>query len=278
MAKVALVLVLLVSLRNKTIAQAPNTDLARAHRTPTKALPRCDGTHFPMRLPDGSNGGSKSCCQRGKDLFHVGPKDDTLGHRQIGASCSMPDNSTCEGTNCAYGPCGARKVQVQQADPNTSIFIFEPRSNPEICGTQITAGGAPIFSPEVYSDQPRYPGVTARCPFTTCLVGGRPALTLTVTAVTHNATGHVESTPSGISLSGAGMGTKVFPRDPDSPQPRIAVLVAVPKGSHARAVFSGNCKHTGDFGKNARCVVPLIPDPKVTVAYECHAGFACEDN
>jgi len=52
-------------------------------------------------------------------------------------------------------------------------------------------------------------------------------------------------------------------------------LIANPTGSHARAVFSGDCSKTGDYGKKAECFVKLAPDPKVTVTYQCQAGFTC---
>lgn len=270
MTRVALAFVLLVSLSIKTIAQ----------------LPQCDGTHFPMLLPDGSKSGSSSCCQKGIDFFFIGP-GNTLAHRQIGLVCSKLDTTTnCKDHDCDFGPCGARIVSHPQADPNTIIHVFEPKSNPQLCGTQVIVNGQAISlsgsvgpPDEPYTDQPIYPAVTASCPYTRCIVGGIPAVTLTVTAETHNATGHVESEPAGISLSGEGKSPGVvFPKDPHSPppHPRVAILEAEPKGNHARAVFSGDCANHGAFGKKARCEVPLVPDPKVTVTYECREGFTCD--
>ena len=235
-----------------------------------------------MKLSDGTDStGSTSCCQKGSDLYHVGPQLNILALRQIGRACSKLDmTTTCVDAECDYGPCGARKVQVAPSDVGTAVRIFEPASNPQGCGTHQIVNGQPVDSPEQFSDQPTYPGVTARCPYMKCLSGGLPAVKLTVTAETHNATGNVTSTPLGISISGAGTSTKVFPKDLDSPSqlPRVTTLIAEPKGRHARAKFSGSCTHTGDFGKKVYCHVPLTPDPQVTVAYECHEGRTCENS
>ena len=277
MMRVALAFVLLVSLSTKTIAQ----------------LPQCDGSHFPMLPSLTSTPGSPSCCQKGIDIFQLVAAGNKLAHREIGQICSKFDPSTnstttnCKDTECTVGPCGARIIEAKQADPNTLIRIFEPKSNPQLCGTQVIVNGQAIalsgsIGPPVepYTDQPIYPAVTASCPYTRCIVGGIPAVTVTVTAETHNAAGQVESDPPGISLSGAGTSANVFPKDPHSPppHPQVATLVAQPKGSHARAVFSGDCTNNAGFGQKAHCDVPLVPDPNVTVTYECQEGFACETN
>jgi hypothetical protein len=274
--RIVLAFVLFASLSTNTIAQ----------------LQQCDDSHFPMLLSDGSKGGSPSCCQKGIDFFFTGP-GSKLGHRQIGQVCSKIDPSTnsvttnCTDRECTVGPCGASIIGAQQADPNTIIRIFEPKSNPQLCGTQVIVNGQAVASSgsigppvELYTDQPIYPAVTASCPYTRCIVGGIPAVTLTVSAETHNATGHVDSEPAGISLSGSGTSTNVFPKDPQSPppHPRVAILVAEPQGKHARAVFSGDCTNNAGFGEKVHCDVPLVPDPQVTVTYECQDGFACQSN
>jgi hypothetical protein len=277
MMRIMLAFVLFASLNTKTIAQ----------------LPQCDGGHFPMLLPDGSKGGSPSCCQKDVDFFLIG-SGNRLGHRQIGQLCSKIDPSTnsvttnCTDRECTVGPCGASIVGAQQADSNRVIRIFQPKSNPQLCGTQVIVNGQAIslsgsIGPpqEPYVDQPIYPAVTASCPYTTCIAGGIPAVWLKVIAVTHNATGHVESEPAGISLSGAGESPQTaFPKDPHSPppHPQIAILEAEPKGPHARVVFSGDCTNNAGFGQKARCDVPLVPNPTVTVTYDCQDGFTCEPN
>ena len=76
MMRIVLVFVLFASLSAKTIAQ----------------LPQCDGSHFPMLLPDGSKGGSTSCCQKGIDFF-LTASGNRFGHRQIGQVCSKVDPS-----------------------------------------------------------------------------------------------------------------------------------------------------------------------------------------
>jgi hypothetical protein len=52
-------------------------------------------------------------------------------------------------------------------------------------------------------------------------------------------------------------------------------LTAEPTNKHARAVFSGDCKKTGEYGERAECIVKLAPDPKVSVTFECEKGFSC---
>ncbi|MGH9552577.1 MAG: hypothetical protein ACRD3W_24570 [Terriglobales bacterium] len=148
-------------------------------------------------------------------------------------------------------------------------MIFKPTSKPQECGYQTKDPVSQAISsvPEPYTNQPQYPGVTAACPYTACLAGGRPATTFTVTAVADHATGHVKTNPPGITISGAGTNSKEFAK--------AVTLIADPHGQHARAVFSGSCIKTGDYGHAAVCKTNLIPLPAVTVTYECHAGFSC---
>lgn len=102
-----------------------------------------------MLLPDGSKGGSTSCCQKGIDLFHIAPNNQ-LAHRQIGQICSKVDLQThitttdCRDHECNVGPCGAMLIEAKQADPDTIIRIFEPSSNPQLCGTQVIVNGQAI--------------------------------------------------------------------------------------------------------------------------------------
>jgi len=53
------------------------------------------------------------------------------------------------------------------------------------------------------------------------------------------------------------------------------VFLCLPSAKHARAVFSGDCIKTGEYGKKAECSTKLAPDPEVTVTYECEKGFTC---
>jgi hypothetical protein len=123
---------------------------------------------------------------------------------------------------------------------------------------------------EAYDHQQQYEPVTASCPYTTCLQNGVRAVTLTVTAVTQNATGNLQSNPSVITLSGAGTASATVEQ--------TVTLTAEPKGSQALARFSGNCIQTApaEFGQKTECTVPLFPDPNVTVTYVCYAGLACD--
>lgn len=139
-------------------------------------------------------------------------------------------------------------VEAKQADPNTIIRIFEPKSKPQLCGTQVIVNGQAVAlgdstgpPVEPYIAQPAYPAVTAGCPYTRCIAGGIPAVTLTVTAETHNATGHVESEPAGISLSGAGTSANVFPKDSHSlpPHPRVGYPCSRTEGQSCAGIIPG---------------------------------------
>ena len=72
------------------------------------------------------------------------------------------------------------------------------------------------------------------------------------------------------------VGRKGGPPATDSREFATAVtFIADPHGEHARAVFSGACIKTGEYGHTAVCSTQLVPNPDVTVTYECHAGSHC---
>jgi len=228
----------------------------------------CDGSLYPI-----NKGGSPSCCQAGNELFHANadPNDPTktlsLGHRRRGRACTVDGRtwSHCAGKDCAFGPCGAMIVEVLGAH---DTVVFHPNSNPNVCGYQTkTADGQIISSPEPYTNQELYPNVVPACPYTACLGDGRRGVTLSLTAVAGTATGHVKSDPAGVDLSGAGTASVDFERTVN--------LVAEPAGNNARAVFSGACTKSGDYGRKAWCSLNLAPDQKVTVTYECRANSTC---
>ena len=282
MTRVALTFVLLVSLSNKIIAQAPSTDVltpAPPNPTPATSLPQCDGKHFPMLLAQGPSTGSTSCCQKGSNFITL---DRTRPPRTAKSVQRAPWLRNHFHVRTAY----ANSDLAEHAKCSSSLSIrglhiyIEPTSNPQACGTQVTTGGVATFSPEQYSHQRTYPGVTARCPYTACLTTGVPAVTLTVTGVTLHATGHFETSSGGISLTGAGERTAVLAATSELVGHHLVFevtsLTATPKGSHARVVLSGACNKQGAVGKSVHCTVPLVPNPEVTVTYECLAGLACE--
>jgi hypothetical protein len=260
MAKVALACVVLMSLGIGTIAQNPSMK----PEMPTPVGPACDGNNFPTKLNNKPTH-PVSCCQFGNEITHVGP-DGGLARRKLGHACTTATGKhTCVGSGCYYGPCGAHVVSATHTN-NTLIFI--PHSNPQVCGYQtITFDGHKIESPEKYTDQPLYPEVTPSCDYTTCDTGG-PASIITVTTGPSTATGRVKSNLAGITLAGTGRLRKRFAR--------TVTLTAEPRGTHARAVFSGDCIKTGEYGEKAECSIKLTPDPKVTLTYECQKGFTCE--
>lgn len=265
MTRLVLVCAVLMSLGVYAVAQHPT---------------RCDSKNAPLVLPsDGSNGSSAHCCQAGRELFEIGPKG--MVRRKVGHPCSMdnPTSSTqcAMGTGatgphplppCDFGACGALIEEVIASRPE-DVAIFEPTSKPQVCGYQAKdpESGAISSFPEPYINQHQYPGVTAACPYTACLVGGRPATTFTITAVADHATGRVKTIPPGITVSGAGTESSEFTH--------AVTFIADPHGPHARAVFSGDCTNTGPYGHQAVCNTQLVPKPKVTVTYQCHPGFNC---
>lgn len=163
-----------------------------------------------------------------------------------------------------------------------------PVSQPLVCGYQVKNGDQVVVSsPEEYTSQKLYPSVEAKCPYTRCLDGGKPGVTVTLTAKTLNATGRVESDPPGISLLGAGTASAPFagqgdadddhPGHPHHDQKEIATLTATPTDKNARATYSGGgCDEIGKYGDPVRCKVRLAPDPSITVTYECKQGFTCK--
>jgi hypothetical protein len=240
---------------------------------------QCDGSRFPMKLPTGP-AVPVSCC-RGRDgvMVHIGRTKQTVGFRLPGTPCSMHDGSTlCSlpgKPQCEIGPCGA-SVEGFTVDtatpPGTDAHVFRPKHAVKACGYHAEIGTNQFsFYPERYDDhnpQPDYPKVTPSCPYTACL-GHRPGITITAKGVENGASGHVESHPPGLSVSGADTGSQTF-ADP-------VTLSAFPKSSDARAVISGGgCDSTGQYGKKVECSVPLTPDPEVTVTYQCKPGASCE--
>jgi hypothetical protein len=241
----------------------------------TTGLSACSGANFPIHL-----GGSSSCCPAGGYLgvegeWHVyvakvGTKEvEMLAHRYIGKACTP--QWWIQGKVLEFGPCGAAKDPVDNPNWMNGInpTIFRPASGVG-CGYQVTNPDGSIFSnPENYTDQPLYPGVTASCRFTDCLAAGVPAVTLFVgtNVPVGPSLGRVRSDPPGITLSGAGKASALFPGD--------VTLIAEPTGKHARAVFSGDCNKAGEYGQRAEGLVKLAPDQKVTVTFECEKGFTC---
>jgi hypothetical protein len=253
--KLALVFLLLTML---ACGKAPVTTTGTP--TFTTGLPvSCDWKYFPS--------GSSSCCQVGNDqnggeewhVIDIPGKPNGLGHRYLGKACST----------LAFGPCGAAKDPLE--DPlwinGTGTTIFRPASGTG-CGYQVTNAGNTISFPEQYTDQATYPGVTAGCYFTGCS-GNTPffILNITVNVAAGSSLGRVLSDPPGITLSGAGEASGSFPGN--------VTLIAEPTGRHVRAVFSGACNKTGEYGERAECIVKPAPDPKVSVTLECEKGFTC---
>jgi hypothetical protein len=140
----------------------------------------CSGDRFPARI-----GSPASCCQDGHRTWHTN-NNKALIHRVYGEPCREADGvGTNCGDDCVYGPCGGRTEWAVNAD---EVFIFHPESLPDKCGWDIQGIGTcrvgdtcdwfvkgTRFYPEPYSDQERYPGPTATCPYNRCLPGGIPA-------------------------------------------------------------------------------------------------------
>jgi hypothetical protein len=223
----------------------------------------CNGTNFPSNKPS-----SSSCCQEGSSLtgeiWHViGTGDNGLAHRYLGKACTAN-----------FGPCGAAKDPLE--DPQwingTGTKIFRPASANR-CGYQVkNSSGVTTNFPEPYNSQTLYPGVTASCAFTAC-VGKTPVVKVYASmfnrpvALGGISLGRVVSNPPGLTLSGTGEASGLFPGD--------VTLIAEPTGKHVRAVFSGDCIKAGEYGDRAECVVKLAPDPKINVTFECEKGFTC---
>lgn len=173
---------------------------------------------------------------------------------------------------CFYGPCGAGIVNSPEGTPGGyNAHVFMPNSKPQSCGYDVSIKHGDVLvsehDPETYSGQQNYPGVTASCPYTSCRVGGKRADLISI-EIAGEATGLVRIDSLGIALSGAARARLAFSES--------ITLIAEPAGEHARALFSGDCIKTGDYGKKAECGVKLAPNPKVTVTYECPKGFTCE--
>jgi hypothetical protein len=197
-----------------------------------------------------------------------------VAQRSYGKPCRQSDGVSMHcgiGTSpfvpCAYGPCGARIDWVAGSNPS---FVFFPTSQPRVCGWD--ARGQSSF-PEPFTNQTLYPGVTPTCSFTDCLPDGTPVETgfaLTVTGVNSGATGEVISQPRGISVTGAGNNSWGYESG------TVVRLRANPDGKRARAVFSGACTATGEYGKKSTCDVAMVATQSVTVTYQCKPGLACK--
>jgi hypothetical protein len=226
----------------------------------------CDGDRFPMHVGAGI---ARECCQLGDETWHISPRaPGGISHRIYGLPCREADGigTACSGMQCSYGPCGGFNLPLIGAAP---ALIFHPGSDPSVCGYQYTLPGGVVTSwPEPYSGQPLYADVVASCPFTTCLVGGVPATTLTVTSDASAASGALSTNPEGIAFAGGGSAKWNFAD--------VHVhLKARPSGPHVRAVFGGDCDQVGDYGEDAVCNLRLGPDKSVTVRYECEDGYSC---
>jgi hypothetical protein len=220
----------------------------------------CDGDKFPISV----SATTRECCQLGNETWHISPSNGGVAHREYRTPCSGLDGGTSCTSDCAFGPCGAHTINVFGSAPS---YIFKPVSNPNVCGYQAD-GPTGSFNPEPYDGQELWPDIASTCPFTKCLAGGMPAVTLIVTAIGSGATGQVESKPAGIALVGNGSQSGDF-TDTD------VKLKAIPLGPHARAVLTGGCTETGDYGEAAPCKLELGPNKQVTVTYECEPGFTC---
>jgi hypothetical protein len=241
---------------------AQAADAAGPDASATSAgLNPCDPAYLPM-----DRAAPLSCCLKDGDEWFLSGNPSSLGnlvHRRHARACSLADGMTggCSGMDCIYGPCGASVVESFTAPAH----VFHPVSDPEACGREAT--GLPGV-PEAWTGaQEPYGTVANACPFTGC-AQGTPTVKLAVTVTAATATGHVMSDPAGVDVAGAGAGSAAF-------STLAITLTAAPTGDHARAVFSGDCAVTGDYGKGASCIVTLGPDKKVTVAFECEGGFTC---
>jgi hypothetical protein len=238
---------------------------------------RCNPDTIPSQFKP-----PKACCQDTNNhqyfvsggSYPDGPPasgpENSMAHRLVGGvSCTADGvNRGCTGRACVWGPCGVRSVESFPAAESQTAYVFYPVSDPSVCGWQSPSGAA--YSPEPYVGQTPYPPAEGRCPWTGCTPAG-PTAAINVTGVANGATGNLTSTPSGIDLDGAGtiIGAQFTELE--------IVLLGVPRGLHARAVFSGDCIEVGDYGLNATCPVTLGGRNKVvTVTYECEPGFTCE--
>jgi hypothetical protein len=281
MTRLALVFPLLIILGNGTVAQDSPTQDVSPKADPPGLLdaPRvCDGKFFPIYI-----GGSSSCCQVGNDLFHVS-RYGGLAHRKTGRACTEADgiSTNCFGTEedaCHFGPCGGAKPPDDLLLHGWDTKIFKPNSNPKVCGYQVTHRAVPgsgvpdthvntTSVPEPWTDQWLYPSVAPACPYTTCRKGGIPADDFNIIVLAVEARGRVKIDPPDITLSG--------PAKASWTSAETVTLTAEPTDKYARAVFSGDCIKTGDYGKKAECSVKPSPNPKITVTFECQKGFACE--
>jgi hypothetical protein len=233
----------------------------------------CSSCRFPTNL-----GAPLRCCQQGQLTWHIPPNaPNRVAQRQFALACRQSNGISTKcgvGSNpfvpCAYGPCGARADWIH--DGSNPAMVFFPTSQPTVCGYDASNTSDQFFFPEPFTNQPLYPGVAPSCPYRACLVDGTPVeegFALTVTGVADGATGDVTSKPSGIFIAGVGDTSWGFEGG------TVVSLRANPDGARARAVFSGACSESGEYGKKATCDVPITATQSVTVTYQCEPGFTC---
>ena len=102
--------------------------------TTSAALNECDPAYLPM-----NRAVPLSCCQKDGEAWFLSGNQSSLGllvHRKHGKACSLDGvtNSTCNGMDCAYGPCGANNAEMFAAP----AYVFHPISDPTVCGRQGT--------------------------------------------------------------------------------------------------------------------------------------------
>jgi hypothetical protein len=147
------------------------------------AATTCNGANFPT-----ANGNPSQCCQDGVNLWHkiaAGANLNRLAWRTVNSPCrDSAGGTTCSGTGCYYGPCGAH-IETVPGTNTTSATVFHPVGATTQCGRDsngASAGGG-IEAPEAYSSQSLYPGVTASCGYTACLTNGTRGNRVTNTIV-----------------------------------------------------------------------------------------------
>jgi hypothetical protein len=135
---------------------------------------------LPNRLRK-DRGDALSCCQDG-DRMYLTLDGKKLAFRTFGSKpCTLADgkSTNCEGTQCVYGPCGAKIEWEVYAG---TVRIFKPKSGPNQCGWEVQGItkcegcdfpiGGNRSDPEPFTNQKEYAGAKATCPFTECK-GGR---------------------------------------------------------------------------------------------------------
>jgi hypothetical protein len=260
------------------LAEQSGIRFVQPEKKVTGATP-CSGSNFPSNIAN-----PPECCQDGEFLWHIvgsGADIGKVAKRMLGRPCTQANGRVNCGVGsnpfvqCTFGPCGAAKVWAAGISPS---HVFVPGSQPKVCGWDTNGDPVPLeggatYYPEPYAGQTLYPGVTATCPYTTCLPDGTPVVTgfaLNVTAVKDGATGEVRSKFPGISIDGAGFDSWGYEGGAE------VTLTAEASGNNARAVFSGACSGTGGYGEKTTCTLTMNATSAVTVTYQCEPGFTCQ--